>query len=347
MESYQLRMFYKDGDKHTAGSKATLDCAAILSTIGFKKIDVPIYLNRSYTILNILQTVRTIVLLFLKIKRGSTILVQYPLLGINNYLSQLASAFKWMGCKSIILIHDVDSLRQHGANKSMKSEIDRFNMFDFVISHNRAMTAKLVSEGLKAKAVNLELFDYLFADNATFEKVDVKGRSVSFAGNLGKSEFLKHLKEIRNVKFNLYGPGFDKGMASEGVTWKGSFPPEELPLILNGGFGLIWDGSALEECNGVMGAYLQYNNPHKASLYIVSGLPLIAPDHSAIGAFIKENKIGITITSLFELDSVLNSLTDEAYLEMCGNVQKVKGTVSQGRNLIRSIEALDLTDKLN
>src|SRR4051812_9012854 len=135
-QKYQLRMYYTDVDKNTAGSKATLDCSTILGSIGLVQIDVPIRTNRSYTLINVFQTLRTLCTLFLKINRGSVILVQYPLLGINKYVKQLAKAFRWMDCKSIVLIHDVDSLRQHGANRSLAHEISGLNGFDYVISHN-------------------------------------------------------------------------------------------------------------------------------------------------------------------------------------------------------------------
>lgn len=346
MARYQLRMFYQDGDPHTAGSKATLDCSAILSTIGFKKIDVPVYARRSFTPLNILRTLKALLSLYFMLQRGSTILIQYPLLGINRFIKQLAQALKWRGCRTIILIHDVDSLRAHGANRSTAREIETFNTFDFVISHNRTMTAKLRSEGLTAETVELELFDYLSTAQETQKDLQVDRLSVAFAGNLGKSEFLNELKQIQSVDFHLYGPGFLGTYSASNIQWKGSFPPEELPGMLNAGFGLIWDGHSIQECQGSKGNYLRYNNPHKASLYLVAGLPLIAPAESAIAALIKEKNIGFTINSLFELSGLLQRLSEAEYTEMYNNVQKLKKTLSAGGNLIRSIQDLESRHKL-
>ena len=347
MARYQLRMYYQDCDKHTAGSKATLDCSAILASIGFKKIDVPVYMNHTYTPLSVLHTVGIILSLFLTLERGSTVLIQYPLLGINKYLRQLAAGLRRIGCRSIILIHDVDSLRQHGANKSTAAEIGTFNMFDFVISHNKLMTNKLRAEGLKAETVELELFDYLSLDPEQSKKRDLNNLTIAFAGNLGKSQFLRQLKELRQIEFNVFGPGFVKEMSGLNVVWKGSYPPEELPAILDGGFGLIWDGDSVRECNGPQGNYLRYNNPHKASLYLVAGLPLIAPTDSAIAACIKANHIGLTVNSLFELPELIQDLSSESYQEMCDNVQKLKRTLSEGGNLIRVIQDLESLHQLS
>ncbi|HCI29602.1 MAG TPA: hypothetical protein DE117_05440 [Fervidobacterium sp.] len=62
---------------------------------------------------------------------------------------------------------------------------------------------------------------------------------------------------------------------------KGAFPPDELPAK-DGHFGLVWDGEDISQPSGTTGKYLQYNSPQKASLYIVSGFPLIVWKGAAI-----------------------------------------------------------------
>ena len=44
---------------------------------------------------------------------------------------------------------------------------------------------------------------------------------------------------------------------------------------MEGSFGLVWDGISVETCAGVYGEYLKVNNPHKTSLYLASGIPVI------------------------------------------------------------------------
>ena len=41
-------------------------------------------------------------------------------------------------------------------------------------------------------------------------------------------------------------------------TYFGSFLPDELPVALEGGFGLVWDGDSAETCSGVFGEYLRF-----------------------------------------------------------------------------------------
>jgi len=67
-------------------------------------------------------------------------------------------------------------------------------------------------------------------------------------------------------------------------------------------FGLVWDGEEIETIAGTTGEYLRYNSPHKASLYIVSGLPLIVWKESAIYELVKQYNIGFGVSNLMELD---------------------------------------------
>ncbi|WP_219223181.1 hypothetical protein [Pedobacter antarcticus] len=343
LNRYQLRMYYHDGDKNTAGSKATEDCASILSSIGFQEISVPVYLNQPYKLFNVFQAVTILFNLFLNVKGKSTLVIQYPLLGINKHLRLIARGLKLKGCKLVVLIHDVDSLRHSGNFTTLPGEIDRLNIFDYVISHNQFMTAKLKEAGLTAKTVELDLFDYL-ADtgNSSVDQESVINKSIAFAGNLGKSEFLKDLGTVKNVNFELYGPGFDEHLSNDLIRWNGSFPPEKLPEIIQGGFGLIWDGNSVGECNGHMGEYLKYNNPHKASLYMVSGLPVIAPEHSAVGAFVRKNQLGFTVKSLHELENKINSISLDEYIQMKKNVAGIRGKLTSGVNLKRCIQETGL-----
>lgn len=71
-------------------------------------------------------------------------------------------------------------------------------------------------------------------------------------------------------KFNVYGTGTELGYLHKTVNYKGKFPPDELPDILDGNLGLIWDGSYNDEDEAYcLKNYTKYNNPHKLSLYIL------------------------------------------------------------------------------
>ena len=129
----------------------------------------------------------------------------------------------------ILLIHDVNALRSF-QDTDIKNEIDELNLAKAVIVHNVIMGEALQKLGLKVPWISLELFDYLLPDipQSNFSK----GTTVVFAGNLGKSKFLRNAEiETLGVHFNLYGPGFKEEVIKWGnVSYKGSFPPDEVPF---------------------------------------------------------------------------------------------------------------------
>jgi len=78
---------------------------------------------------------------------------------------------------------------------------------------------------------------------------------------------------------------------------------------------------------------LRYNSPHKASLYIVSGLPLIVWKESAIYELVKEYNIGFGVYSLTELDEKLAQITEDAYKTWKMNIITLAEKLTTGQNL--------------
>lgn len=229
----------------------------------------------------------------------------------------------------ILLIHDVNALRSF-QDTDIKNEIDELNLAKAVIVHNVIMGEALQKLGLKVPWISLELFDYLLPDipQSNFSK----GTTVVFAGNLGKSKFLRNAEiETLGVHFNLYGPGFKEEVIKWGnVSYKGSFPPDEVPFKLEGDFGLIWDGTDIKTCDGPTGTYMKYNNPHKLSLYIAAGLPVIVWKQAAVAAFVTKHEIGIAVESLTDVSERIQSLSDGEYNEMVKTVKKLQKEVVKG-----------------
>ncbi|MBT3589086.1 MAG: hypothetical protein HN507_10605, partial [Flavobacteriaceae bacterium] len=102
-------------------------------------------------------------------------------------------------------------------------------------------------------------------------------------------------------------------------------------------FGLVWDGVSTETCSGQYGAYLKYNNPHKTSLYLLSGLPVIVWDKAAIASFILDNNIGFSVSNLNELNDILKNIKYSDYLLMKANVLKVQEQVKIGQFLKNAV----------
>lgn len=346
--NYQLRMFYADAPNQTAGTKATKDCSEILTDLGYRNFDVPIYMNKG-ALPNMLSMLKHFSLLILKLGAEDTIVLQYPLLGINKWLKYIVGLLGLRGCRKVCLIHDLDSLRQVHHAWTLDQEIERLNAFDVVIAHNVQMKSLLEENGLKNRILSLELFDYLIpasileiiAKKNTMVLASVgKRNSIAFAGNLGKSEFVAKLPKLQGLEINLYGPGYVEKVSEGRLHWAGTFDANVLPGALNGDFGLIWDGEEINRCTGNLGNYLQYNNPHKASLYLLSQLPLIAPKGTAIGKFIEAHAIGITVNSLLELPEFLEGLDEAAYQVMKSNIKEISGRIASGDFLGRQIANL-------
>lgn len=122
------------------------------------------------------------------------------------------------------------------------------------------------------------------------------------------------------------------------MIWHGSFKPEDLPSELKGDFGLVWDGTSAETCAGNTGEYLKYNNPHKTSLYLASGMPVIVWRQAAIADFVLENGVGIAVDSLYGLDHVIANISDEEYRTMCENVNRIGEKLRSGYYFMNALE---------
>lgn len=317
--------------KNDAGNKARLDIDNILREFKYYQIE-NIEEKRFYSQVNKLLYIlkyHNIRKFYHMLKiRDKYVIMQYPFYFdfatrriLNKVLKQN---------KSILFIHDTDALRNFN-NKDIKDEIDLLNNSYILIVHNDKMLEALKANGVKTKIVVLELFDYLL-DKSYPNKNYKLSKLIAFAGNLAKSEFLQkeELKDL-NIEFNLYGPNFNsENIKGKNIKYNGSFGPEIIPYKLNGSFGLIWDGISLNECAGSFGEYLKVNNPHKLSLYIAAGMPVITWKKAAIADFIKKYKIGFAVDSLYDIEKHIDNMDNEQYKIYVQNIKKLQEKVCTG-----------------
>ena len=120
--------------------------------------------------------------------------------------------------------------------------------------------------------------------------------------------------------------------------FKGFVPSDQLIEQVSAHFGLIWEGDSIHTCSGDLGIYQKINNPHKASLYIRCNLPIIIWKEAALASFVAENKIGVCIDSLEELDSILSSISAESYNEMVRNIKEINKKIASGYYCKRAVE---------
>lgn len=319
---------------NSAVSKAPEDVAYIASNIGFNKAVINVKYrgvkNKLFALKMTFKTINEWFSLLGKIKANSIVLIQIPAGGswVRDFV--LKALKKRKNVKYISLFHDVELLR-HGTNDEKQNKFFSFicNISDQIIVHNPQMLAWFVSQGIKEnKLVNLEIFDYIFVPkdrNINFDK------TVIIAGNLDlrKTKYLKDLGKL-GISFRLFGLNYDNSISSDNVVYKGLFSPEELPYKLDGSFGLIWDGDSIDTCSGDFGNYLKYNNPHKLSLYLASGLPVFIWKNAAEAKFVEANGVGFTIEKIADIVPILANLTETQYIELKNRVQTISKKLVNG-----------------
>lgn len=327
-----------------ASSKAVNDCNSILKSLGFDPFTLNIRKDCNPFLKKVLNGLEFMKLL--RLKKNSTLVIPHPIYINKKYIDFLKKAKLKNNLKLVFLIHDIDSLR-----KIFIDVLDDFNYIDktmyeisdAIIAHNEKMINYLEENGVsRKKVVNLKIFDYLAPK---VEKEISFSKTLNIAGNLdvNKSGYIKELVSIdKSVKFNLYGVNFDNSLLkSESINYKGAFLPDEVPLQLNEGFGLVWDGQSINTCSGNTGEYLRYNNPHKLSLYLASGLPVIIWAQAAEAKFVVENKLGYAVNSINDVTSIFKSLDEQQYSEIKSNVLKISSKLQDGYFLKEAIKKVE------
>lgn len=237
--------------------------------------------------------------------------------------------------KVIYLIHDVFSIRfnteisiqEH--KEEILQDIQIINGCDCVIAHNSLMISRLRQFGCKTQLISLEIFDY--ACNLPIKKRTWHSKEnlvIAFAGNISKSPFLDQMdKNAPNFQMNIYGAPKKQ---FQHLNYKGCVDADLLPNAIEGHFGLIWEGDYKSK---IEDNYNEINNPHKLSMYIVSGLPIIAFKSTAAGKFIEKEGIGLTIYSLDDLGQIITQISETQYQSMAENCLRLREKLTQGHFL--------------
>lgn len=334
MKKYQIVEI--EGNHQHAGTKATADVRKIAEDLEFKSVYVKMNNLEDSKLGKIKRQIgyyHDWNKVYKTIEKNSIVLLQHPFhnrqLTREKKLGQLKKEKK---VKYISLIHDIEKLRKFRYNDYYAHEFEFMkNIADVVICHNEVMKRYLVEEGLDStKIVVLEIFDYL--QNKKAEKPMFK-TSITVAGNLDteKCGYIGELSKLEDIDINLYGPNFNENQKKyKNIHYHGSFPPDEVPNHLTSGFGLVWDGSSIDGCIGDSGQYLKYNNPHKLSLYLSSGLPVVLWKGAAEAKFVEKYKVGICVYSLKELSDVFSNMTEKDYDVLAQNALDLSVKLKNG-----------------
>ncbi|MFQ9018896.1 MAG: hypothetical protein ACLR7G_15805 [[Clostridium] symbiosum] len=317
MKKIQYSIWKKE--TNSAGGKAKNDAYEILRELDFEAS----YNPSDKSFVRIIQQI----LSMSKLIGNKVLIIQYP--ALKEFMLKLLLRFINHNDISVALIHDLPSI-QGMYDGDKKLEIAYLRHFTHLIVHNHHMAEYIKALGYQGRMVSIELFDYLHDVNREVA-VSPFSNSISFAGNLKKSSFLMDIGKVRECKFNLYGIKGDLDFNNiKNVSYLGCLPSDEIVYNLDGDYGLIWDGDSIETCSGIYGKYLKYNNPHKLSLYIAAGKPVITWRYAAVADFVISEQIGIVVDSLIELND-MDLL--ENYEKMRENVLKIKARIAKGEYL--------------
>lgn len=349
MKYFLKEEFLKDSGARNAGNKARNDVEEIVKREGYQPLLLTVEdWYQMGTVKAQQHKAKALAQAFSQLKSGDQLLIQFPMLHHSFFTTRLVRKIQRRGVQVYFIIHDLEALRyanldtvplKHKIRVHLQ-ESSLLKVADGVIAHNPIMKSVLVEKGIVAdKIVSLSIFDYLIPNFQ--EKIGLsKNQPIIVAGNLAqeKAGYLYALPE--EPAYNLYGVGFDESRALENETYFGSFLPDELPVALEGGFGLVWDGDSAETCSGVFGEYLRYNNSHKASLYLASGFPLVVWKQSALSRFVLENGCGIAVESLHDLSQAIEQLDDKDYQDLVEKTKYIGKKIRDGFFLTNALNKL-------
>ncbi|MBO7445836.1 MAG: hypothetical protein J6T86_05450 [Bacteroidales bacterium] len=326
-----------------AGSKAREDVNRIAMNNGF----TPFLIN-THTVKEQAEThpspiyqffyrIRKLFILLLsiaKIKKRTLVLIQYPIAPFTEiHTLFFFRCLKRKKCHLAVLVHDTVSFRND--ELFAKSETKILNTATELIVHTTQMMELFKRNGIVRPCKLLWLFDYLTNEVPNKDYRQSSNHSIAFAGNLDKSLFLKKLTAIHfgNVRLNLYGnKPSDTSDYPNWMKYVGRFSPENITMLTED-WGLAWDGDSIETIHGPLGNYLRYISPHKVSLYIAAGIPVVVSKDSALAQYVEENHLGITISSLTELDQIITAQNEEELLLIRKSVAEMSQVLRNGGRL--------------
>lgn len=321
------------GKPRTDSLKIAESCGGILKQIDtvsiklsnnrfLKKIES--WWNLAYSLLQFFLKYRNV--------KNSVVFIQYPFINMRDSLIFfILKKLKKQGNKFITLVHDLEFFRN-----DINEGLDRFILeySDVSIVHSPNML-NIIDKRFKVNdSICLEFFDYVSNLDLPANK-NLKNIQLIYAGNLMKSEFLKEINKVsfnNHFKLNLYGTYCDYIKENDFVKYKGRFDAEQFSDI-EGNWGLVWDGTSVDTCEGKLGNYLRYNSPFKMSLYLAAKKPVVVWRESAMAEYVEKYNIGICVNSLNEIRTQIEKLSDKELAQIQQNVNIISKEVRSGNKL--------------
>jgi ssDNA-binding Zn-finger/Zn-ribbon topoisomerase 1 len=343
---YQIVQIEKENNN--AGTKAVVDIAHFADEMGYKRctIMIPSSQHLINKIRKHLYYIKIWNSISREIKEDSIVLLQHPFhfKQLNRYRNLIK--MKKNNVHFVCVVHDVESLRGYRDSQYYEEEFQQMmSIADVIIVHNQVMKHYFVEKGFSEnKIISLEIFDYLTDYHDHSKEIPEYYQYIIIAGNLdsNKSKYIGELDQINDIGIELYGPNCDKKLLNKSnIHYNGIKPADQLPQIITSGFGLVWDGDSIDTCSGASGNYLRYNNPHKLSLYIASGIPVVIWKEAAESSFVRENNLGICVGSLKEAAERIKTCTRDDYAKYREAVAKIQQKLCHGYFTKKSLKSAE------
>lgn len=305
------------GPTRDAVTKPKSDVVKIAKTLNYNKISIQMQNTREMSDQMLTILINAVAA---EVSYGDIILYQYPTLLGYRFEESFISYLKNKGVKIILLMHDSEWLRG-----IYPDERKLLNSVNVIIGHGEALTNALQSNQVVTKIIKKELFDYLYEEELPYSH-DLE-KKLAIAGNLDKSIFIEDWSTIMPELYAFGKKSKDK--FGDNVFYQGSFSNEELlKNIPKNFFGIAWDDNL--PGGGDYQQYTRFNSPHKVSLYLSLGMPVIVWDESAIGEYITKNKLGFTISHPKHIAEQFRILDDDKLLEYKTNALRIAKMLRDG-----------------
>ncbi|HFI0274222.1 sugar transferase [Streptococcus suis] len=219
----------------------------------------------------------------------------------------------------VIFIHDIIPLMFKSNEYLIDKTIATYNRADLLVVPSEKMLTELRRWGLTTEKVVIQhMWDHpttIAYQRPKFQKV------IQFAGSPNRFTFLKEWQY--DIPLYLYAGETVENCSQ--VIFEGWKDDAELLQTLpkRGGFGLVWSQKSDVD-------YYEWNVSYKLSTYLAAGLPVIVPDTLSNQAIIRDNHLGLVVSSLDDAVEKISSLTEEDYNHMVDRVKNYRELLING-----------------
>lgn len=309
-----------------AGQKAPADVRAIAKGLGATAIDLSPYVSKPgwKRLTSSLAAACRILASIQTVRRADALILQHPLGRLNDVILGVLAR----DVPSVTFIHDVEMLRWP---RHSLWEARRLAKSDVLVAHTGAMAEYLTARIPNVVVVDLERFDYLVANPPSLARTASAPNRLLIAGSLNsrKAPYVYQITDLA-LPVDLYGPACQVDRLQRGTSYRGVLRADRPVLDERDGFGLVWDGTSTTSLTGPTGVYLRYNAPHKFSLYMALGIPVVVARGSALAALVTDQGLGLVVDDIPSAAVVVSRVTPERWADLLRNVERFRTNLVQG-----------------